>query len=114
MKTAATTTIRTITTTDGERLDLVKITTRCRSLGYGWTTQPMRDRAAIVPVTTPDVTGGLRTVEAARAEHQRAVSGGTWSNAALFVGGRRVRDDISQVLAELRQSGEALAYVVAG
>ena len=111
MSTTAVTTIRTTTTADGERLDVIKITSRCRSLGYGWTTQPMRDRAAIMPVTTPDVTGGLRTVEAAREEHIRATSGGVWSNAALFVAGRRIRSGISLALAELREFGETIVYV---
>ena len=111
MSTTAVTTIRTTTTADGERLDVLKVTARCRSLGYGWTTQPMRDRFAIVPVTAPDVTGGLRTVEAAREDHRRATSGGVWSNAALFVAGRRVRGDIGQALAELRAFGETIVYV---
>ena len=112
MSTTAITTIRT-TTDDGERLDVLKVTARCRSLGYGWTTQPMRDRFAIVPVTAPDVTGGLRTVEAAREDHRRATSGGVWSSAALFVGGRKVRSDIGQALAELREFGETIVYVEA-
>ena len=93
----------------------VKITTRTRSLGYGWTTQPHRSRASIVEVTAPDVVGGLRTVEAERAKHLRAVSGGTWSNSALFLGGKRVVAaggwEISQILAEVRQFGEATVTI---
>ena len=106
-----TTAARIVTDYLGRRFEVVKITTRARNLGYGWTTQPMRDRAEIVDVTAPDVVGGLRTVEQERAKHLRATSGGVWSNAALFVGGRRVRDDISTALAELREFGEALVYV---
>lgn len=92
-----------------------KITTRTRSLGYGWTTQPERDRAAIVQVNAPDVVGGLRTVEAERTKHARAVSGGAWSNAALFLGSKRVVTaggwEISQILAELRQFGETTVTI---
>lgn len=92
-----------------------KITTRTRSLGYGWTTQPERNRAAIVQVTAPDVVGGLRAVETEREKHLRAVSGGTWSNAALFLGGRRVVVaggwEISQILAEVREYGEATVTI---
>lgn len=91
-----------------------KITTRTRSLGYGWTTQPERNRAAIVEVTAPDVVGGLRAVEAERTKHLRAVSGGAWSNAALFLGGKRVVAagwEISQILAEVRQFGETTVTI---
>lgn len=93
-----------------------KITTRTRSLGYGWTTKPATcDRAAIAQVTAPDVVGGLRTVEAERTKHARAVSGGTWSNAALFLGSKRVVTaggwEISQILAELRQFGETTVTI---
>lgn len=91
------------------------ITTRARNLGYSSTSQPTNDGRIAVP-TSPDVVGGLRTVEA-EIERDRRIYGnremgsgdcGTFWRAAMFVGGARVLESVSDVLDELRRDGFAV------
>lgn len=95
----------------------VTITTRNRNLGYGSTSEPApRGPARIKAVETPDVVGGLATVERAFDADRRRYSGGTWWNKALFVGGKRVifnRLSLGDVIAELRTSGSCAVEVEA-
>jgi len=72
------------------------ISSRSRNLGYGWTNQPRQyrnsrgDSLLGVPLpSSPDVTGGLRTIETERARAVRGNAGNDWSE-SLFVAGRRI------------------------
>lgn len=99
-----------------QKPDTAKITRRTRSLGYGWTTQPRRDRAAIEDVRAPTVRGSWREVAKERARCHRITSGGTWYREALYLDGRRVvacrtldtGSPAGDVLAALEEYGEAI------
>ncbi len=83
---------------------VVTITTRARSLGYGWSATPSG-----IGIKTPveECTGGLRTVERARARAAKRCSGGVFWREALFVGGHRVLSPVGDVISELRRDGNA-------
>lgn len=68
------------------------ISARSRNLGYGWSTTPDRDAPSpsIVPPSAPNASGGLATVEREAQYHGRVCSGGVYSAARLFVGGRPI------------------------
>lgn len=100
------------------------LTSRSRNLGLGWSNMPGRQSLEIVPLSTPDASGGLRAIESELARAQRLNSGNFWS-ARLFVAGALIasrwgvywagddyregwvrvssRDEIATVLTELRE-----------
>lgn len=88
----------------------IKITTRARNLGYGSTSQVVRaprGGLAIDTVDSPDVVGGLRSIEAARSKARRNNSGHDWRE-ALFLGDKIIadrKDDVGMILASLREFG---------
>ncbi len=88
----------------------IKITTRARNLGYGSTSQVVRAKhggLAIDSVDSPDVVGGLRSIEAARSKAMRNNSGHDWRE-ALFLGNKIIadrKDDVGMILASLREFG---------
>jgi len=88
----------------------IKITTRARNLGYGSTSQVVRAKhggLAIDTVDSPDVVGGLRSIEAARSKAMRNNSGHDWRE-ALFLGDKIIADrkvDVGEILASLREFG---------
>lgn len=97
-------------------MNKIKVTTRARNLGYGWTSAAVRDPRGgmrIARVDAPDVVGGLRTVERERDRALRNVSGGTHWAEALFLGDRCIArgGDVREALADLRDFGEALVTV---
>lgn len=72
------------------------ISSRSRNLGYGWSNQASQYRNSrgesllgVSVSTSPDVTGGLKTIETERARAQRGNAGNDWSE-SLFVAGRRI------------------------
>jgi len=69
----------------------VKITTRNRNLGYGWSNQPVQTPSGLT-IEEPQemVYGGPRSVLRERAYAIRLNGGNSWAE-ALFVGHRRVR-----------------------
>ena len=64
------------------------ISSRSRNLGLGWSNTPARN-GGIAVASAPDVTGGLRSIEAEWQRARQLNSTNDWS-ASLFVGGRRV------------------------
>lgn len=88
----------------------IKITTRARNLGYGSTSQVVRAKhggLAIDTVDSPDVVGGLRSIETARDDARRKNSGHDWRE-ALFLGDKIIadrKDDVGMILASLREFG---------
>lgn len=96
-----------------------KLTTRVRNLGYGSTSQPVQRRNGqrswleIESVDSPDVVGGLASIEAERARATRVNSGHDWRE-ALFLGGNLIvdrKDDVGEILASLREHGEAIVTI---
>lgn len=72
------------------------ISSRSRNLGYGWSNRASQyhnsrgESLLGVPFpTSPDVTGGLKSLLTERARAQRGNAGNYWSE-ALFVAGHRI------------------------
>jgi len=87
----------------------MRITTRNRNLGYGWSNQPVQTPSGL-SIEEPQemVYGGLRTVEQERTRAIARNSGNSWAE-RLFVGHRPVRApwDVGEIIWRLREFGSA-------
>lgn len=81
----------------------MKITTRIRNLGYGWSNSR--------EVTKPTVVGGVNEIDDARYDATEASGGNAPKRESLFVDGVRVRGhfgrSIRDVIDELRENGHS-------
>lgn len=94
----------------------LKITSRARNLGLGSTSEVIRHRLgvlAVKEVDSPDVTGGLATIERELHRIHRAYGDSTHYRVRLFVAGRPVLcpNGLGLALAELREFGETVVSV---
>lgn len=68
----------------------IRISTRSRNIGFGWSCIPTGKGTEITKPTKPDVYGSLKAVEAEVKQMLKTCSGGIWYRCVLWVGGVEV------------------------